>query len=151
MDKNEQITFKIGEASRRAGVNKTTVRYYEKRGLISKPNRRRLADRSRSGYRIFTKQHISQLKFIKRAQKLGFTLSEIKELLELRMDKDSTCSQIKREAQQKYRNVDDKIKDLQRINTTLIDLIASCDDKGPKGDCPILEALEGEGEVEKGS
>lgn len=149
MGKNKQITFKIGEAAKRAGVNKTTIRYYEKRGLIPKPDRRRLADRRRLGYRIFTKQHIDQIKFIKRAQELGFTLKEIKELLELRLDDNSTCSQIKQEAQQKYRDVVDKIKDLQRIKTTLIDLIASCDDKGPKGDCPILEALEGEGKIER--
>ena len=91
-------TYKIGEVTRRVNVNKETVRYYEKRGLIPKPDRRR------SGYRIFTQRHIDQIKFIKRSQKLGFTLKEIKELLDLRMDEDTTCSEIRSEAQRKYQD-----------------------------------------------
>ena len=141
-EKYEGITtFKIGEVATRAKVNKETVRYYEKRELIPKPDRRY------SGYRIFTQRHIDQIKFIKRAQELGFTLSEIKELLELHMHEDSTCSEIKSEAQAKYQDVDEKIKDLQRIKETLVDLIDSCSGSGPKGDCPILGALEGENET----
>ena len=131
-------TYKIGEVTRRVNVNKETVRYYEKRGLIPKPDRRR------SGYRIFTQRHIDQIKFIKRSQKLGFTLKEIKELLDLRMDEDTTCSEIRSEAQRKYQDVVEKINDLKRIKSTLTDLIDSCSGSGPKGDCPILEALEGE-------
>lgn len=137
------VTYKIGEVARRADVNKETVRYYEKRGLIPEPDRRR------SGYRIFTQRHIDRIRFIKRAQELGFTLSEIKELLELRMDEDTTCSEIKTEAEEKYRDVESKIQDLRRIKETLIDLIDSCSGEGPKGDCPILGALEGESETGK--
>lgn len=137
------ITFKIGEVASRAKVNKETVRYYEKRNLIPEPDRRR------SGYRIFTQRHIDQIRFIKRAQELGFTLSEIKELLELRVDEDTTCSEIKSEAQEKYRDVVKKIEDLQQIKETLIDLIDSCSGEGPKGHCPILGALEGESEIGK--
>lgn len=136
-------TFKIGEVARRASVNKETVRYYEKRKLIPEPDRRR------SGYRIFTQRHIDQITFIKRAQELGFTLSEIKKLLELRLDEKTTCSDIKEEAQEKYRDVEEKIKDLQRIKKTLIELIDSCAGEGPKGECPILGAFEGETETGK--
>ncbi|WP_421774942.1 MerR family transcriptional regulator [Gracilimonas sp.] len=136
-------TFKIGEVARRAKVNKETVRYYEKRNLIPDPDRRR------SGYRIFTKRHIDQIKFIKRAQELGFTLNEIKELLELRMKEDTSCHEIKKEAEVKYKDVVTKIEDLQRIKETLTSLIDSCSGAGPKGDCPILEALEGESEKGK--
>lgn len=136
-------TYKIGEVARRADVNKETVRYYEKRNLIPEPDRRR------SGYRIFTQRHIDQIKFIKRAQELGFTLSEIKELLELRVDEDTTCSEIKEEAQQKYQDVSEKIEDLMRIKKTLTNLIDSCSEDGPVGDCPILEALEGKNETGK--
>ena len=145
MDKKYEgiVTFKIGEVARRADVNKETVRYYEKRELIPEPDRRR------SGYRIFTQRHIDQIKFIKRSQELGFTLSEIKELLELRMDEDTTCSEIKSEAQEKYQDVVEKIEDLQRIKETLVDLIDSCAGEGPKGDCPILNALEGDSETGK--
>lgn len=141
-EKYEGITtFKIGEVASRAKVNKETVRYYEKRKLIPEPDRRY------SGYRIFTRRHIDQIKFIKRAQELGFTLSEIKELLELRMDEDTTCSEIKSEAQAKYQDVIGKMEDLQRIKETLVELIDSCSGSGPKGDCPILESLEGENET----
>ncbi|MDR8390494.1 heavy metal-responsive transcriptional regulator [Aliifodinibius sp. S!AR15-10] len=138
-EKYEGITtYKIGEVARRASVNKETVRYYEKRELIPQPDRRR------SGYRIFTQRHIDQIKFIKRAQELGFTLSEIQELLDLRMDEHTTCTEIKSEAQEKYQDVVKKIEDLQRIKWTLLELIDSCAGEGPKGDCPILGALEGE-------
>tara|TARA_R110002124_G_C8970138_1_gene514981 strand:- start:2204 stop:2665 length:462 start_codon:yes stop_codon:yes gene_type:complete len=132
------LTFKVGEVASKAGVNKETLRYYEKRKLIAKPDRRR------SGYRIFTQHHIDQVKFIKRAQELGFTLSEIKELLELRTDENTTCSEVKNEAEEKYRDVVEKIEDLQRIKATLIELIDSCSGSGPKGECPILGALEGD-------
>lgn len=134
-------TFKIGEVARQADVNKETVRYYEKRGLIPEPDRRR------SGYRIFTRRHIDQIRFIKRAQQLGFTLGEIKKLLELRLDEDTTCSDIKEKAQQHYREVEEKIEDLRRIKETLVELIDSCAEEGPKGECPILGALEGENET----
>jgi MerR family mercuric resistance operon transcriptional regulator len=144
-EKYEGITtFKIGEVASRADVNKETVRYYEKRQLIPKPDRRY------SGYRIFTQRHIDQIKFIKRAQELGFTLNEIKELLELRMDDDTTCSEVRQEAQEKYQDVVQKLEDLQRIKETLVDLIDSCKGDGPKGDCPILGALEGETKTGKG-
>lgn len=138
-----QVTYKIGEVAKKAGVNKETIRYYEERDLIPAPDRRR------SGYRIFTQRHIDQIKFIKRAQQLGFTLSEIKELLELRLDEDTSCSEIKEEARQKYQDVTQKINDLQQIQDTLVGLIDSCSEGGPKGDCPILNALEGKNETGK--
>lgn len=137
------VTYKIGEVARRARVNKATVRYYEKRGLIPKPDRRR------SGYRIFIQRHIDRIKFIKRAQELGFTLSEIGELLDLKTDEEVNCSEIRREAQKKYRAVVQKIKDLERIKGTLVELIHSCSPSGPRDDCPILGALEGETETGK--
>lgn len=142
MNAEKQITYKVGEAARKAGVNKETLRYYEKRKLIATPDRRR------SGYRIFTQRHIDQVKFIKRAQELGFTLSEIKELLELRMDENTTCSEVKGEAEEKYRDVVAKIKDLQQIKATLIELIDSCSGNGPKRECPILYALEGKSNMD---
>ncbi|WP_176466261.1 MerR family transcriptional regulator [Aliifodinibius salipaludis] len=145
MDEKYQdiTTYKIGEVAKRADVNKETVRYYEQRELIPKPDRRR------SGYRIFTQRHIDQITFLKRAQQLGFTLTEIKELLDLRLDENTTCSKIKEEAQQKYQDVSKKIHDLQRIQETLTNLIDCCSEDRPIGDCPILEALEGKNETGK--
>jgi hypothetical protein len=63
------------------------------------------------------------------------------------MDEDTTCSEIKQEAQGKYQDVIEKLEDLQRIKTTLIDLIDSCSGEGPKGDCPILGALDGDHKI----
>jgi MerR family mercuric resistance operon transcriptional regulator len=131
-------TYKIGEVASRADVNKETVRYYEKRGLIPKPDRRR------SGYRIFTHRHIDQIRFIKRAQELGFTLSEIKELLELRLDGDSSCEQVREKAELKLGEVKQKIKDLKNIKEVLGELIEACKADGTTEECVILNALEGE-------
>lgn len=130
-------TFKIGKTAQLAGVNKETIRYYERRNLIPVP------DRMDSGYRLFSQRHIDQIRFIKRAQEIGFTLSEIEELLNLKMDEETTCSEIKQQAEHKYQDVIRKIADLQRMKRTLTDLIDSCAGSGPKGDCPILDALDG--------
>src|SRR5690625_1087551 len=105
--------------------------------------------RRSSDLRLFSRRHVDQIRFIKRAQELGFTLSEIDDLLNLKMDEDTTCSEIKREAEQKYQDVIKKIEDLRRIKTTLTTLIDSCSGSGPKGDCPILEALEGDSKTGK--
>jgi len=126
-----------------AGVNKETIRYYERRNLIPEP------DRMDSGYRLFSQRHVDQIRFIKRAQELGFTLSEIDDLLNLKVDKGTSCSDIKHEAEQKYQDVVSKIEDLTRIKHTLTELIDSCSGNGPKGDCPILKALEGKNETGK--
>lgn len=131
-------SYKIGKTAELAGVNLETIRYYERRNLITEP------DRMESGYRLFSQRHVDQIRFIKRAQELGFTLSEIQDLLNLKMDEGTTCSEIRHEAEQKYQNVVAKIEDLQRIKNTLTDLIDSCSGNGPIGDCPILEALEGD-------
>lgn len=140
---NGITTYKIDEVAWRADVNKETVQYYEKRNLIPEPDRRR------SGYRIFTQRHIDQIKFIKRAQQLGFTLTEIKELFELRVNEETSCSEIKEEAQQKYKDVTEKIDDLLRIKETWTDLINSSSEDEPIGDCHILEALEGKNKTGK--
>jgi len=137
MNRKEVNKYKIGKTARLAGVNKETIRYYERRNLIPEP------ERMDSGYRLFSQRHIDQIRFIKRAQELGFTLSEIEDLLNLKMDEDTTCSEIKRQAEQKFEDVVSKIEDLQRIKETLNDLIDACTGNGPKRDCHILEALEG--------
>ncbi|MEX0680479.1 MAG: MerR family transcriptional regulator [Balneolales bacterium] len=136
-DDNKEAVWKIGKAAGLAGVNKETIRYYERRALLPP------AERRESGYRYFSQRHVDRIRFIKRAQELGFTLSEINELLNLRMDEHTNCSDIKREAELKYRDVISKMEDLKHIEKTLTNLIDSCIGNGPIGDCPILEALEG--------
>ncbi len=138
MSESNRQTFKTGEVARRAGVNKETVRYYERRELIDKPDRRR------SGYRIFTQKHIDQITFIKRAQELGFTLSETRELLNLSVDNPDSCRRVQEKAKSKLEDVRQKINDLQRISEVLDELITSCKGQNKTEDCVILKALEGE-------
>ncbi len=129
--------YKIGEAAEKAGVHKETIRYYERRALIPEPARRR------SGYRIFTDEHVQRIKFIKRAQELGFTLSEIEDLLTLRVDDHTTCADVRQRAEKKLADVEEKITELQRIRDALQHLTDLCQGEGPTSECPILDAIEG--------
>jgi len=126
----------IGTLAKRAGVGIDTVRYYERAGLLA-PSRR-LA----SGYRRYTALELSRLRFIRRAQALGFTLSEVRDLLALSAKRD--VARVKRSAQSKLEDVDRKIAALQKIREGLATLVAACPGHGRAADCPILRALGGE-------
>jgi MerR family transcriptional regulator, copper efflux regulator len=129
-------TFTIGELARRAGVNIQTVRYYERRELLDEPRRRD------SGYRMYDTSVLQRLRFIRRAQELGFTLSEIAELLELRLEPSTTAGLVKERAERKIVEVEGKIRDLTHIRDALSHLAGRCrGGRGPTGDCPLLEAL----------
>lgn len=126
----------IGELARRANVNVQTVRYYERRGLLAEPHR------TPSGYRQYSVTTLDRLRFIKRAQELGFTLSEIEELLVLRLDPRTTAAVVKARAEAKIEDVDRRIRDLERIRHALTHLAGRCrGGRGPVGDCPLLEAM----------
>jgi Hg(II)-responsive transcriptional regulator len=129
-------TLSIGELARAAGVNVQTVRYYERRGLLEEPPRRA------SGYREYPESDVARLGFIRRAQALGFTLTEIGDLLSLRVDPRTTSSDVHRRVEEKLADVEAKLADLRRIRGALRELAASCKAHGPVGDCPFLEALE---------
>jgi Cu(I)-responsive transcriptional regulator len=126
----------IGTLAKRAGVGIDTVRYYERAGLLA-PSRR-LA----SGYRRYTSLELSRLRFIRRAQALGFTLNEVRDLLTLSAKRD--VARVKRSAQSKLDDVDKKIAALQKIREGLATLVAACPGHGRAADCPILQALGGE-------
>jgi MerR family copper efflux transcriptional regulator len=125
-----------GQLAHKAQVHVETIRYYERRGLLPKPPRRW------SGYRQYSQDDIGRLQFIKRAQELGFSLSEIAELLSLRVDLDTTCDDVKQRAKLKLADIEAKIQALERIKRALKKLVASCNGRGPTTACPILEALE---------
>lgn len=126
----------IGQLARQAGVGVQTVRYYERRGLLP------AAPRRASGYREFDAAALDRLRFIRRAQELGFTLAEIAELLELRLDPRTTAAEVKARARRKLESVAGKIRDLERIRDALTHLAGQCrGGRGPTGDCPLLEAL----------
>lgn len=129
-------TLTIGELAREAGVNVQTVRYYERRGLLEEPPRRA------SGYREYPESDVARLGFIRRAQALGFTLTEIDDLLSLRVDPRTTSADVHRRVEEKLADVEAKLADLRRIRGALRELAASCKAHGPVGECPFLEALE---------
>lgn len=128
----------IGRLAREAGINLETVRYYERRGLLPKP------PRTASGYRLFPTDATARLRFIRRAQQLGFSLKEIRELLALRLSSRTTRAQIRKLAEAKIVDIEHKIATLEAMRKSLRKLTSSCAGCGPISECPILEGLEGE-------
>jgi DNA-binding transcriptional MerR regulator len=128
--------FGIGQLATRGGVGIDTVRYYERNGLLAP--RARLA----SGYRRYGDLELARLRFIRRAQALGFTLRQIKELLALSAQRD--VGRVKRSAQAKLVDVEERIAALERVREGLAHLITACPGHGRAADCPILKALTGE-------
>ncbi|HVY66855.1 MAG TPA: heavy metal-responsive transcriptional regulator [Gammaproteobacteria bacterium] len=127
----------IGRLAERAGVNIDTIRYYERNGLLPAPARRA------SGYREYAAADIERLRFIRRAKELGFTLTEIAELLSLTADRHSDMRGVKRKAEERLEQVEHKIKELQRVRRGLQKLIAACPGHGELAACPIVTALAG--------
>ena len=127
-------TLTTGQLARETGVNIETIRYYERRGLIPEPPRRE------SGYREYTPKYIERIHFIKRAQALGFTLKEISELLAV-ADGNPACKDIRKFAEDKVKDIETRIHDLQKMKTVLKDLIKKCLGKRKISECPIIESL----------
>ena len=126
-----------GEVAEKAGVNPETLRYYERKDLIPKPRR------SDGGIRLYDEHYVERLRFIRRAKELGFTLAEIKGLLDLRVNDEATCRDVKAQAEAKLDEVEAKLRDLRRIRNALSTLSDACTQPdGPTGTCPILDALE---------
>ena len=131
-------TLKSGELARQSDVNVETLRFYERKGLLPEPPRRM------SGYREYPPETISLIRFIKRAQELGFSLREIKELLALRVKRGTSCVQVRQRAEEKITDVQQKIADLKVIERALKKLTATCTGRGPVSECPILDHLDKE-------
>jgi Hg(II)-responsive transcriptional regulator len=127
--------LKTSELAQAAGVNSETLRYYERRGLLPEPPRRE------SGYRVYPVEHVERVRFIKGAQALGFTLEEIRDLLELRVDEDATQADVRERANSKVHSIEAKITVLQHMREALLHLVEQCHGDGPTSECPILEAL----------
>ncbi len=118
-------TLTTGQIAKRAGVNIESIRYYERRGIIPEPRRRE------SGYRLYPSNTVTRIRFIKHAKELGFSLKEINELLTLRLDKNTPCSEVKRRAEDKISDIEEKIKSLQKMKKALVKLTKECSGKGP--------------------
>lgn len=130
---------KSSEVAKAAGVNLQTLRYYERRGLVPEPDRRP------SGYREYESSTVQRVRFIKRAQQLGFTLEEIAELLALRQVARRARPRAQALAVAKIATVDEKLRQLGAMRSALTQLIEACACEPGSAECPIIEALE-EGE-----
>ncbi|HTM51776.1 MAG TPA: heavy metal-responsive transcriptional regulator [Bryobacteraceae bacterium] len=128
--------MKIGEVAERGGVNLQTIRYYEREGLL--PHAPRLP----SGYRVFAEPAVRRVRFIKRAQELGFTLAEIRELLSLRIDHERDRSEVRAIAEAKVADIEQKVRTLTAMKDALVRLKEHCSGHGPASECPILESLD---------
>jgi len=135
-------TLTIGRLAKKAAVNVETVRYYERRGLIAEPTRKP-GSIHHAGYRQYPPDVVERIRFIKRAQELGFSLKEIDELLLLRVRAETNCAAVKQRAEDKIADIESKIADLRRMKRALGRISASCTGRGPTSECPILEAMEG--------
>lgn len=130
------MALTIGQVATAGGVNIETIRYYERRGLFP------VAGRTRSGYRQYADDAITRLRFIKHAQDLGFSLEEIRELLALRVRNGGSCKAVAQKTREKIEIVQERIRHLQRMKSTLEQLSAACAARRPTEECPILETLE---------
>src|SRR5216684_1067029 len=132
----DRANMKIGQVATRAGVNIDTLRYYERRGLLAEPERRP------SGYRDYPEETVPIIRFIKRAQDLGFTLNEIEELISLRDGGNGRRKgEIRALAEAKMHDIDQKLARLQAMRGALSSLVESCACSRGQPTCPILEAL----------
>ena len=128
---NEGLT--IGRLAKAAGVNVETIRYYQRRGLVEEPSK------PLGGYRRYAASAASRVRFIKRAQQLGFTLQEITELL--RLEDGQNCREARSLAEHKLDSIEKRIADLTRMSRMLKGLIAECArDERPRS-CPIIATL----------
>ncbi len=118
-----------------SGVSVETIRYYERRGLIEEPLR------SESGYREYPAEVADRLAFILRGKKLGFSLDEIRELLNLQLTPGTGSGEVKAFVEEKVALIEEKISELSRLKQTLTGLSALCDGSGPAEQCPILGFL----------
>jgi len=136
--KTRAAAFSIGEVSRRSGVNIETIRYYERLGLLPKPQR------SANGRREFESEHLRRLTFIRRARAMGFSQDEVRALLVLADGGTQSCGEVRDIANVHLRSIREKIADLKKMERVLSDTVSRC--KGEDApDCPVLDALAGPG------
>lgn len=145
MDSKQAVdTLTISRLARLGGVSLETIRFYEREGLLPRP------PRTRSGYRIFPKDTAQRLRFIKRAQQLGFSLTEIRELLALRVKQGTGRDQIRARAEAKISDIEQRIQTLTAMKGALAQLTTQCAGCGPISECPILRSLDHDSEVHHG-
>jgi len=128
--------FTIGILASQARVSAHTILYYERQGLLPR------ARRSAAGYRLFCSNDLRRVSFIRQAQRLGFSLKEIKALLALQSDPTATCSDVGERIAAKLADVDAQLRALRETRRTLLGLTTQCTDSRPVSACPLLRELE---------
>ena len=128
--------MKIGRLAESVGVSVQTVRYYERRGLLTEP------ERTRSGYRLYDDETLLRLRFILTAKALGFTLAEVQELIDLRVNPATTSEDVRARARQKIQTTKAKMAGLRRLLRGLERLVAECDAGGSAQACALMHSLE---------
>jgi MerR family mercuric resistance operon transcriptional regulator len=127
---------RTSEVAAAAHVNAQTLRYYERRGLLPQPRR------TRSGYRAYTADAVRVVRFVKRAQQLGFTLDDIEELLHLADGGPASCDEAKTMARGRVADLQRRIADLAGMRDALTRLVDTCDQPRAQRDCPILHDIQ---------
>lgn len=136
-------SLKIGEVAAATGLTVGAIRYYQRIGLVLE------ASRTASGYRQFEPGVVHRLRFVQRSQDLGFSLEDIRELLELRATPEAPASRVQELAQSKLETIERKLTDLTRLRDALLAVSCACDGRGPVSECPILDALEAASEQDR--
>lgn len=144
MDASEVVEMKIGDLAAQSGVSVQTVRFYERSGLLPEPTR------TRAGYREYGIHDLHRLRFIRRAKELGFTLTEVGELLDLRVDPHRTADDVRERALLKIRTTQAKIRDLRRIQQALRRLVDRCEAHGSPDECALMHAIGDDEPVSEG-
>jgi MerR family mercuric resistance operon transcriptional regulator len=130
---NEELT--IGKLATKANVNVETVRFYERKGLLVKPQKR-------GSFRYYSTEYVTKIKFIKKVQELGFTLKEAGELMSLDGGLGDTCSNVTERIEIKVDEINNKMKDLKKMKKSLKLLLSCCDEGYKDADiCPIVECF----------
>jgi MerR family copper efflux transcriptional regulator len=137
MERTKAPSFTRATLAKAAGVGAETLRFYEKKGIIQPPGR------TASGYRIYEQGDLDRLQFIQRAQGLGFSLEEIKELLALTGDIKTPRRKVREFAGARLSTIRQKIKALRAMERALSALVDECDGSGPLKGCPIAEFVGG--------
>ena len=128
-------SLSVGQLAKRTGVGVETVRFYERRGLLAEPTRRA------SGYRVYDESSVARLQFIRQAKDLGFRLSEIKELLALWFGPRTKCCDVRKKAQAKVAEIEERIESLRTMKRALAAIASRCERRGGVAECPLFTVL----------
>lgn len=127
-----EMVMKIGEIAKRSGTGIETIRYYEREGLLLEPLRKP------SGYRLYDVSTVERLEYIRRAKDLGFTLAEIRELLDLSFMHQTCCEHMRQRVESKVTDIEQKIHQLQQMKQSLEKIVEHCRVRNTAAECPLV-------------